>query len=235
METSSSDIAASFDARAPQYNGNDWHRLSAVRLVEVLRHPDRRARPRCGHRHGLRGPRGSTGNWCAGSGGRRRSIPRHVAGRRHASPWRWGRADSMGAGRRRPPRHLPIGQLRRRALLGGASLHARVGGTHRVAPRSSAPEALWHSVPCGPGFPWPDDSSGHAPRLTGFISLTRARRWVPRPPVMPSCSAPGSPRQRSWLTRCPLRRRTSAWLGTPIWGRRPTPPSARPRPSSWPA
>ncbi len=34
METSSSDIAASFDARAPKYNGNDWHRLSAVRLVE---------------------------------------------------------------------------------------------------------------------------------------------------------------------------------------------------------
>ena len=35
METSSSDIAASFDARAPSYNGNDWHRLSAVRLVEL--------------------------------------------------------------------------------------------------------------------------------------------------------------------------------------------------------
>jgi SAM-dependent methyltransferase len=40
MDTSSSDIAAAFDARAPKYNGNDWHRLSAARLVEfcALRH-----------------------------------------------------------------------------------------------------------------------------------------------------------------------------------------------------
>ena len=34
MATTSSDIAASFDARALQYNGNDWHRVSAERLVE---------------------------------------------------------------------------------------------------------------------------------------------------------------------------------------------------------
>ncbi len=34
MATTSSDIAASFDARAPQYNGNDWHRVSAERLVD---------------------------------------------------------------------------------------------------------------------------------------------------------------------------------------------------------
>lgn len=34
MATTSSDIAASFDARAPQYNGNDWHRESAERLVD---------------------------------------------------------------------------------------------------------------------------------------------------------------------------------------------------------
>ena len=32
-----SDIAASFDARAAAYNGNDWHRLSAAHVVEFCR------------------------------------------------------------------------------------------------------------------------------------------------------------------------------------------------------